>query len=102
MVSAIPKCRATACGIVRSRRLDLGIDFDLSKGCEPIRTYRRYHRLIDRSPRVWFHTRQEDSMKPLERPAHRVAVRAGIIVFAAMTVLALSSALVRRMEPAMH
>jgi len=41
-------------------------------------------------------------MKPLERPVHRVAVRAGIIVFAAMTILALSSALVRRMEPAMH
>ena len=35
-------------------------------------------------------------MKPLERPTHRVASRAGIIVFAAMMVLVLSSASARR------
>jgi len=41
-------------------------------------------------------------MKPLERPTHRVAFRAGIIVFAALLVLALSSTSARRVEPAMH
>lgn len=41
-------------------------------------------------------------MKPLERPTHRVAFRAGIIVFAALQVLALSSTSARRVEPAMH
>jgi hypothetical protein len=49
----------------------------VSDGFEPIRRYRRYHRLIDRFPRVWFHVFQEDSMKPFERPTHRLAVRAG-------------------------
>lgn len=41
-------------------------------------------------------------MKPLERPTDRVAFRAGIIVFAALLVLALSSTSARRVEPAMH
>ena len=41
-------------------------------------------------------------MKPLERPTHHVAFRAGIIAFAAMMVLALSSASARRAGPAMH
>ena len=40
-------------------------------------------------------------MKPFERPSYRVAVRAGIIACAAMTVLALSSVSARRAGPAM-
>ena len=40
-------------------------------------------------------------MKPFERPTYRVAVRAGIIAFAAMTVLALSSVSARRAGPSM-
>jgi hypothetical protein len=38
-------------------------------------------------------------MKPFERPTYRVAFRAGIIVCAAMMVLALSSASARRAGP---
>src|SRR5262249_38598540 len=38
----------------------------------------------------------EISMKPLERPTHRVSFRTGMIVFAAMVVLALSSTSGRR------
>jgi Family of unknown function (DUF6130) len=41
-------------------------------------------------------------MKPFERLTHRVAFRAGIIAFAAMMGLALSSASARRAGPAMH
>ena len=41
-------------------------------------------------------------MKPFERPTYRVTVRAGIIAFAAMMVLALSSASARRAGPAMQ
>jgi len=41
-------------------------------------------------------------MKPLERPTRRVASRAGIIVFAAMMVLVLSSASARRAGPLMY
>jgi hypothetical protein len=41
-------------------------------------------------------------MKPFERPTHRVAFRAGIIVFAAMIVFALSSTSARPVEPAVH
>jgi pimeloyl-ACP methyl ester carboxylesterase len=35
--------------------LRLAVQWRVSDGFEPIRRYRRYHRLIDRSPRVWFH-----------------------------------------------
>jgi hypothetical protein len=47
-------------------------------------------------PRVWFHAFEEISMKPLERLTRRVNFRTGIIVFAAMVVLALSSTAARR------
>src|SRR5687767_5243503 len=65
---------------------------------ESRRRYHRYHRLIDRSPRVWFHAFQEDSMTPFERPTRRVAFRAGIVAFATMIVLALSSTSARRVD----
>jgi hypothetical protein len=41
-------------------------------------------------------------MKPLERLVHGVTFRAGIIVFALMMVLAISSTSARRLEPATH
>ena len=60
-------------------------------GLKAIRRCRRYLRLMDPIPRVWFHALQENSMKPLERLTRRVSFRTGIIVFGAMTCLALSS-----------
>jgi pimeloyl-ACP methyl ester carboxylesterase len=51
---------------------------------------------MDSAPRVWFHACEENSMKPLERPTHRVTPRSGIIVIAAMVVLALSPTSPRR------
>jgi hypothetical protein len=55
---------------------------------------------MDRSPLVWFHAFQEDSMEPLERPTSRISFRGGVLVFAAMMVLALASASARRAGPA--
>jgi pimeloyl-ACP methyl ester carboxylesterase len=46
---------------------------------------------MDRTPRVWFHALEENSMKPLERLTYRVSFRTGIIAFGAMTCVALSS-----------
>jgi pimeloyl-ACP methyl ester carboxylesterase len=46
--------------------------------------------------RVWFDALEEIIMKPLERLAHRVTFRSGIIVVAAMMALALSSTSARR------
>src|SRR5262245_59504920 len=55
---------------------------------------------MDHAPRVWFHAFQENNMKPFERLTRRVTFRTGIIVFAVMAVLALSSTAGRRFGPA--
>jgi pimeloyl-ACP methyl ester carboxylesterase len=65
-------------------------------GFESIRRCRGYLRLIDPTPPVWFHACQEDSMKRLEQLTNHVTVRTGIIVVAAMIVVALSSTSARR------
>jgi hypothetical protein len=51
---------------------------------------------MDPSPAVWCHAFLEDSMKPLVGATHRLAFRAGIVVFATVMVLALVSASARR------
>src|SRR5262245_60206144 len=51
---------------------------------------------MDRTVRVWCHPFMEDSMTPLERLTHRVGFRTGVVVFAAMVVLALWSTSARR------
>src|SRR6185436_14859086 len=56
-----------------------------------------YLRLVDSKVRVWFHACQEDSMTPLEQWTRPVTVRSGIIVIAAMIVLAFSSTSARRL-----
>src|SRR5215216_7918422 len=70
-------------------------------GSEVIRKCRRYHRLIDRTPRIWFHVFEENSMKPLERLTHHASFRIGIIVLGAMICLALWSPSALRTAPAM-
>src|SRR5438046_2431632 len=50
------------------------------RGCGLIRRCRRYHRLIDRTPRIWFHVLEENNMKPFVRLTHRASFRAGTIV----------------------
>jgi hypothetical protein len=55
---------------------------------------------MDPTVLVWFHAFLEDSMEPLAPPTSRVSFRGGILVFAAMMVLALSSASARRAGPA--
>jgi hypothetical protein len=51
---------------------------------------------MDPASGLWFHAFEEDSMNPLGRLAHRVSFRSGVMVFAAMVVLALSSTSARR------
>src|SRR5512145_2250462 len=71
--------------------------WDHQLGLKPIRRCRRYLRPIDRTPRIWFHVFEENSMKPLERLTHRASFRTGIIVLGAMMCLALSSTSALRM-----
>jgi hypothetical protein len=60
-------------------------------------TTRRYLRLIDTSPHVWFHFLEEIAMRPLESPTQRVAFRRPVRVAAS---LAMGVALLTAAEPA--
>jgi len=70
---AIHQARHMACNVPESRAHDriqelAHLQFEngirarwrMSDGFEPIRRYRRYHRLIDRSPRLWLHACVDD------------------------------------------
>src|SRR5580765_8437977 len=87
--------RATPVALVGARRSCRVIDHE--HGFGSIRRYCGYLRLIDPTPRVWFHACQEDSMKPLEQLTRRLTVRIGIIAIAAMIVLAFSSTSARHL-----
>jgi pimeloyl-ACP methyl ester carboxylesterase len=74
--------------------------WDHELGLKSIRRCRRYLRPIDRTPHVWFHVFEDNSMKPLERLTHRASFRTGIIVLVAMMCFALSPASARRLASA--